>query len=130
MGMFGQVKSAINSILPKLFTDEDLTTSVIWKRFESSDWNDLQGLNVDTYTEFPLTSIKPRSMTELQRSVVFPSLGRTKFSNDSDYIFQYGDMPSGATNKDLLVEGGSIYQVEKISPVFGLIVCVSVKGYA
>ena len=49
---------------------------------------------------------------------------------DVVYLFQYDDIPSGASIRDKLIDGDYTYGVKRILPVFNLITKVEVKGYA
>ena len=129
MGMFAQIRNSVNSILPRLYTDEDLVTEVTWRKFSTSGFDDAKGYAEDTYVNYTISAIKlekeNKSATQGVRSTgVSMSIG------DVVYLFQYGDLPDGISTRDVIVEDGLTYSVEKIYPVFGLVTKVEVKGYA
>ena len=132
MAIFKQIQGAVNSILPSLYNDEDLTTTITWKRFKSSEFNESEGVNEDTYTNFAnIAAIK------VERETGATSAGRHwppgpygLASGDVQYLFQFDDVPENASIRDLIVDGDITYNVKKIYPVFGLIVKVDVVGYA
>lgn len=135
MTIFAQIQSAVNSILPGLFTDEDLTTTVTWKVFTESTFDEDQGVNVDSYREYKnIKAIKVEK--EMHGSGNFLSAGVASQMGitlgDNVYLFQADDVPTGASIRDVIVESdlGMTYSVRKIFPVFGLITKVEVQGYA
>ena len=136
MAIFKQIQGAVNSILPTLYDDEDLTVDITWKRFKGSVFNEDEGVNEDTYTDFTdISAIKvEREMGSKDSGRTFPPGPWSIASGDVQYLFQFGDVPEGASIRDLIVEvvGGQTitYNVKKIYPVFGLIVKVDVLGYA
>lgn len=136
MTLFSQIKNSVNSILPRLYSDPDLTTEITWKVFKDSVFDESMGVNVDTYTDY----------TKIQAIRVEKEIGASKFggyntgslasqfgvgSGDTVYLFKFDDVPTAASIRDTIVEpNGMKYSVKKIYPVFGLIVKVEVKGYA
>ena len=132
MAIFSQIQSAVNSILPRLYTDPGLTTIITWKKFTSSEFDEDEGVNIDTYTDFTgIAAIK------VEKEIGSGNAGRTYppgqwnlASGDVVYLFQFDDVPANASIRDLIVEPGFNYSVKKIWPVFGLIVKVEVEGYA
>ena len=131
MGIFGQIQNAVNSILPQLYTDEQLTTTVTWRKFAGSSFNEASGVNEDTYTDSTIKAIKVEKevgSTNAGRS--YPPGPWSMASGDIQYLFKPESVPEGASIRDLIVEGDMTYSVKKIYPVFGLIVKVEVEGYA
>lgn len=134
MAIFSQIQSAVNSILPRLYTDEGLTTILIWKKFADSDFDEDQGVNVDTYTDYPdIAAIKVEKeigSTNPGRSYPNQQGVWSMASGDVVYLFQDDSVPDGASIRDLIVDGTDTYSVKRIFPVFGLIVKVEVEGYS
>jgi len=134
MAIFSQIQGAVNSILPSLYSDEDLTTNVTWKKFKGSEFNEEEGVNEDSYTEFKsINAIKvEREMGSKNAGRTYPPGPWSIASGDVQYLFQFADVPADASIRDLVIdnETGITYNVKKIYPVFGLIVKVDVLGYA
>lgn len=134
MGIFSQIQGAVNSILPQLYEDEDLTTIVTWKVFSSSVFNEDTGVNEDTYAD--TTGIKAikveKEIGSTNPGRAFPPGPWAIASGEVQFLFQHGDVPANASIRDLIVDGdtGITYNVKKIYPVFNLIVKVGVEGYA
>lgn len=131
MGIFGQIKNSVNSILPQLYNDPELTTALTWRKFSGSTFNEEAGVNEDTYTDSSVVAIR------VEKEVGSTNAGRTyppgpwsMASGDIQYLFKYESVPDGASIRDLIVDGDMTYSVKKIYPVFGLIVKVEVEGYA
>lgn len=134
MSIFGQIQSSVNSILPSLFTDMELTTNVTWKVFQNSEFDENLGYNVDTYKEYK--NIRGIRIEKEQRgssnylvNAATSQLGVAL--GESVYLFQYPDIPVGASLRDILyeVDTSMQYRVSKIFPVFGLITKVEILGY-
>lgn len=132
MGIFAQIQSAVDSILPQLYEDDDLTSVVVWKKFADSNFDEDEGVNVDSYTDYE--DIKA---IRVEKEIGSNSPGRTyppgpwsMASGEVQFLFQYDSVPVGASIRDLIVDGSLTYSVKKIFPVFGLIVKVDVEGYA
>ena len=132
MTIFGQIQSAVNSILPRLYTDTQLTTIITWKKFKSSVYNEEEGVNEDAYTDFTkIAAIKvEKEVGSTNAGRTFPPGPWAISSGEVQYLFQFADVPDGASIRDLIVDGSITYNVKKIYPVFGLIVKVEVIGYA
>lgn len=129
MGMFAQIQNSVNSILPKLYEDEDLTTDITWRKFSGSAWDDAQGMAIETYVEYPVTAIKLEKENKSATSGVRSS-GVSMSASDVVYLFRHGDLPDGITTRDVIIDNGNSYSVEKIYPVFDLVTKVEVQGYA
>jgi hypothetical protein len=132
MGIFAQIQSAVDSILPQLYEDDDLTSVVVWKKFTSSDFDEDEGVNVDVYTDYEdIKAIKvEKEIGSNSPGKTYPPGPWSMASGEVQYLFQHDDVPEGASIRDLIVDGSFTYSVKKIFPVFGLIVKVDVEGYA
>lgn len=132
MGIFSQVKSSTNSILPKFFDDPDLVVSVTWKVFGGSTFDEAQGINVETFTDYSLDAIRIEKEIGTFRAnqAVAPPGPWMMATGETVYLFKYEDVPSGASIRDFVVDGSYTYGIRKILPVFNMIVKVEVKGYA
>lgn len=134
MGVFSQIQGAVNSILPTLYTDDDLTTDITWKKFTGSVFNEEEGVNEDSYRDYTsIAAIKiEREMGSKNAGRTFPPGPWAIASGDVQYLFQFADVPADASIRDLVVDNETniVYNVKKIYPVFGLIVKVDVIGYA
>ena len=132
MAIFKQIQGAVNSILPTLYNDTDLTTIITWKKFKASVYNETEGVNEDSYTSFSnIAAIKvEKEVGSTNAGRAFPPGPWAVASGDVQYLFQFDDVPDGASIRDLIVDGDITYNVKKIYPVFGLIVKVDVVGYA
>ena len=132
MGIFSQIQGAVDSILPQLYEDEDLTTVVTWKKFSTSEFDHDAGVNVDAYTNYAdIKAIKVEKeigSRDMWRGNTQGILSIA--SGDVVYLFQDRNVPEGASIRDLIIDGAFTYSVKKIFPVFGLIVKVEVEGYA
>jgi len=135
MSIFAQIKSSVNSILPSLFDDPDLTTMVTWKRFENSAFNENTGVNEDTYKDFksiPAIRVDKDISTSkfVQNRLSASQMGLAV--GDNAYLFEADSVPEGASIRDIIIEEstGMRYSVKRINPVFGLITKIEVKGYA
>lgn len=130
MGIFGQVKSAVSSILPGLFADPDLAIDVTWKMFAGSVFDEAQGVNVETYTDYALSAIRvEKEIGSIQTRAAPPGPWMMSIG-DVVYLFKSEDVPAGASIRDSLVDGEYTYGIKKIFPIFNLITKVEVKGYA
>ncbi len=88
--------------------------------------------NVDTYIDS-----SPINVIRVEKEIGAANAGRAfppgqwgTSTGDVVYLFQFADVPDGASIRDMIVEGAITYNVKKIYPVFGLIMKVEVLGYA
>ena len=130
MGLFGQVRSTVIATLPTFFEDDEATTEVTWKLYGGSNYNSTLGYNVETWTEYTLTAIKIEKVEGSKKTKLYPPAGGSMATGDMVFLFKSPDLPTGASGRDLIVDGSITYAVEKILPVFNLITKVEVKGYA
>jgi len=128
MGMFGQIRNSVNSILPRLYNDEDLVVEVTWRKFINSVFNDVLGFNEDTYVDYTVNAIKLEKENTSSGGV--RSSGVAMSVGDIVYLFRYVDLPSGISTRDVIVEDSNPYSVTKIYPVYELVTKVEVRGYA
>lgn len=129
MGMFAQIKASVNSILPSLYNDDDLAIDVTWRKFTGSVFNETTGVNDETYTEYTIRAIR------IQKETQGMSTGRASGGvpitvGDVAYLFKGPDLPEGASTRDIIVDTGYSYAIDKIVPIFGLVTQVDVRGYA
>lgn len=129
MGMFGQIRNSVNSILPRLYEDPELVTNITWRKYSGSAWNDAEGYAEETYVDYAIAAIKLEKENKSATSGT-RSTGVSMSIGDVVYLFQYTDLPDGISTRDVIVENGYSYSVEKIYPVFELVTKVEVKGYA
>lgn len=129
MGMFAQIKSSVNSILPSLYEDEELATDITWRKFTGSVFNETSGVNDETYEESTIRAIRIEKETQ-GMSTGRQSGGVPITVGDVVYLFKGPDLPEGASTRDIIVESGYAYAIDRITPVFGLVTKVEVKGYA
>lgn len=130
MGIGSSITNAVNSILPSLYSDDVLSTSVTWKRFSDSGFDEAKGYNVETYDDFTVTAIRLEKEASARTTLQTPPGANAITLGDIVYMFRYPDLPDGISTKDLIVDGSFVYQVEKIIPVFDLVTKVEVRGYA
>lgn len=130
MPLFSQIARSVNSILPRLFGDPDLASTITWRLFTGSDWDDSAGMNVEAFTNFDLISIRIEKEVGSMRTSKFPPGAFMMSTGDLVFLFEAGDIPSGASIRDQIIDGDMTYGVKRIEPVFGLITKVEVKGYA
>ena len=132
MGIFAQIQSAVDSILPQLYEDEDLVNRVTWKVFSDSEFDEDQGVNVDTYTDHTdIPAIKVEKQVGTRDMWRGNTTGLLSIaSGDVVYLFRDSGVPTGSSIRDLIIDGSFTYSIKKIWPVFGLIVKVEVEGYS
>ena len=130
MGFFSQITRAVDSILPKLFDDDELAVDITWRLFESAVFNPDTQVNEETYTESTIAAIRLKKDIGGMRYRQLPPGPWNMAVGDVVFLFQSDNIPSGASIKDLIVDAGYSYGIEKITPIFGLITQVEVKGYA
>jgi hypothetical protein len=129
MGMFSQIKGAVNSILPSLYDDDELAIDITWRKFTGSVFNETTGVNEETYTESTVRAI--RIEKETQGMTTGRQSGGVPITvGDVAYLFKGPDIPDGASTRDIIVDSGYAYAIDKIVPVFGLVTKVEVRGYA
>lgn len=131
MGIFAQIQSAVDSILPQLYEDDDLVTVITWKRFADNVFNESLGVNEETYTDFPdINAIKVEKEVGTRNWQGNVQGDWSIASGDVIYLFRDQNVPDNVSVRDLIVDGAITYSVKKIFPVFNLIVKVEVEGYS
>jgi len=130
MGFFSQIKSSVDSVLVKLFADPDLPVTVLWKVFVGSEWDEDQGVNVETFNPVSVQAIRVEKEVGSIQTKTVPPGPWTMAIGDVVYLFKSGDVPQGSSIRDLLIDGDYTYGIRRILPIFDLITKVEVKGYA
>ncbi len=128
--MFKRIKKLTKSLLNKLFNDRLLTTDVIYKKFESSNYDDSTGKNVVTYSEYLITTIRSNTALEAQgSSTVLSAIGFT--AGEMFFFIRAEDIPrdnlyDSTILKDYIVADNKEYIIKKCIPIFDIFCKVQV----
>lgn len=128
--MFKQIKRQAKSLLNKLFTDKDLITEIVYKKFESAEYDEMTGKNVITYSEYGLSSIRSNTALESQgASTVLSGIGFD--AGEMFFFIMAEDIPrdnlyGSEVLKDYIVADGKDYIIKKCVPIFDIFAKVQV----
>ena len=128
--MFKIIKKQANALLKKLFNDTELTTDVVYKKFESSTYDEMTGKNVSTYSDYAITTIRSNTALEAQgASSVLSAIGFD--AGEMFFFIRAEDIPrdnlySSEILKDYVVADNRDYQIKKRVPIFDIFAKVQV----
>ena len=107
------LKSAEKSIA-KLFLDDNLISSITYKSFQGSTFDEPSGYNAEVFIEYSMTAIR----TE-KRRLGLPAPGELGgiVGTEVNYLIQADDMPDEYSTRDLLVHDTKTYGIEKITKI-------------
>ena len=128
--MFDNVFAAVNELVPKIFGDDNITLSLVWKRFRSSEFDEGKGYNVEVYDSFTLTGIRCEKEAGFRTGAQYPPGVNQMAESEVAFLFQSADMPTGISTRDVIEVGGLKYSVELIIPCTQTVTKVEAKGYA
>lgn len=122
------IKQYATSILKSIYSNGP-TTSVIYKKLISSDFDPQTGSNVKQYEDYEIKVI--RSDTSLEVSGASTVLKAIGFSaGEKVYIIPYNELPRDPLDqtimKDIIVENDVEYKIKKAIPVFDVLVILQV----
>lgn len=128
--MFRQIQSAVNSILPKLFEDDGLYVEVTYKKFVSDTFDPAQGFNVEQYTDHEVRAIRLAATISItKRGGIRYDPGTLSMQRgECVFMFQPGDLPSGLSLRDVIVQDGRNYAILNIENIFGLALKIQASG--
>jgi len=124
MAISSKIAKAISKIIPKLFQDESLICNVIYKRLESIEFSEVEGVTIENFSDHTLTAIR----TE-KAFVPFPLSSTAGGSIASSQVyFLLRSLPDSASITDKIVETGTVWGIDEIKDIFGKAFQVKAKG--
>lgn len=126
---FSQIEKNAKSLLKRLF-NSSLSIEVVYKKFESSSYDEATGKNTSTYSEYSIDAIRSNTALEAQgASTVLSAIGFE--AGEMFFFIMAKDIPR--TNlydqeilKDYIVVDNQDYQVKKCVPVFEIFAKIQV----
>ena len=123
MGLTSSILAATAKSIDRLFNDKNLTTTVIYKLFQGSTFNESLGFSQEVFINVSLISIR----TERKRfSISAPGEMGAIAGVEINYLIQ--QLPEGYSNRDIIEHEGTNHQIEKISKIADLAFKIEVKG--
>lgn len=126
---FSKLQSKAGSFLDKILKSGAEST-VVYKLFQSSDYDDDTGMNVDTYSEYEIEAI--RVDASLQAQWASTILAGVSFNaGEIIYIVKHSDMPrtdvySTDILKDYITDNDMDRQIKNAIPIFDILVKIQV----
>lgn len=126
---FSKLQSKAGSFLDKILKSGAEST-VVYKLFQSSDYDDATGMNVDTYSEYEIEAI--RVDASLQAQWASTILAGVSFNaGEIIYIVKHSDMPrtdvySTDILKDYITDNDMDRQIKNAIPIFDILVKIQV----
>jgi hypothetical protein len=106
--------------------DTALRSQITYKRFDTQEYSNALGYEVNSYTEYSLDAIR-LSHTQASNLV---GVGTIEIGSQL-YLLKGDDAPTGMSLKDEIVdEFNELQKVSNITPIFGLAVAVTIEGGA
>jgi len=128
--LFKHIKKQANSLLNRLFNDAELTTEVVYKKFESESYDEATGKSTSTYSEYSVDAIRSNTALEAQgTSSVLNAIGFE--AGEMFFYLRKSDIPrdnlyDSEILKDYIVADGKDYQVRKCVPIFDIFARIQV----
>lgn len=128
MSYYNQIMRGVDQVAPKLFSDEDFTTSIIWKVHKGATWNVEERKNDETYEEHSVTVMKLMKEYNSMSTRNLPAGIGGLVTGQTMYIARVDvDVPEGYSYKDLIVDDQT-YGIERYFTVLNKFLLIDVKG--
>jgi len=123
VGITSSILKASSASIDRLFQDENLTSSVVYKLFQGSTFSESLGYTQDVYINFELFAIR----TE-RRKFSIASAGETGGIAGVEVNYLVQELPENYSNRDILEHNGTNHQIEKISKIADIAYKIEVVG--
>jgi hypothetical protein len=124
MGFFKSIKRPINKVLDDLFNDEDLRTSITYKKKTGAHWDDDLQRNVATEESYTIFAIM---LKHSWKSVEWSKSASVQVG-DRLYMIRYKDAPADLSINDVIVHGDQTLDIKAIDPIFAFAYSITVEG--
>lgn len=129
--LFKHIKRQTNSLLNRLFSDPEMVTEIIYKKFDSEDYDEATGKTTFVYVEYD-DVFAIRSNTALEAQGTSSVLNAIGFEAGEMFFFlRKSDIPrdnlyDSEILKDYITADGKDYQVRKCVPIFDIFARIQV----
>lgn len=112
---FKAVKVSVNAVLDSLLGDTSLARDITYKKYTSESFDSTKGYTVSVFTSTIIKAIKLKHNEFSQKL----DIGEVQ-AGDTVYLIRNIDMPSGASLKDILIDGSETLKVKSLQDIFQL----------
>lgn len=121
MTLMSIVEPPVTALLGELLADPVLSKAVTYRRWVSQSFDRALGHVVEAYSDVILTALELRHTREsIKSSSAEVSIG------DKLFVFRHGDLPSGYSQRDVIVESGKQHRIKGIDEIFSIATAISV----
>ena len=130
--MLAQIRQAVLAILPKLFDDEDLAKDVTYRVFKGTSFDSEKGYNIEQWAEYNVKVIPLNTVMGGRKvsPVAFGALTTPMQTGNTLFMFRTADLPESCSVRDTIVCDSIVYNIVRITPIFGLITQMEVVSNA
>jgi hypothetical protein len=130
MQLINTIQRQVKPVIQALLKDTGLKESVTYKKYVSEAFDSTEGHNVKVTADTPLDGLVVAHTKESLKMLVSEGNMESKIQlGDKAYIFEFGDCPTGMSLKDQLLDSDSrLHGIQDITPVYKIVIIVTVKG--
>ena len=107
-----------------VFTDPVLKERVTYRSFTGQSFDRSVGYNVNTYSDKKIKAVRMKHNKRSSESV----WGKVEIG-DVLFVFLYEDMPTGLSQKDIIVDNDdNLFKIKDITPLMEIVILITVEG--
>lgn len=126
MQLINTVQRQVKPVIQALLMDTGLKETITYKKYVSQSFDNTEGHNITVTSDTPIEGIVVAHTKESLKMLQAESEIQI---GDKAYIFEFGDCPSGMSLKDSILDSDSIiHAIKDITPVYGMVVIVTIEG--
>lgn len=119
----------VNQVAPSIFKDPNMTVNLTWKVFLKAEFDREQRKNIEKYQIYNnIVAVKLQKKIDSMNTRNLPSGVGGLVTAETTYLLEMKTIPAGVSFRDLIIEDGVTYGVEKIHKVMKRFVLVDIRG--
>lgn len=119
----------VNQVAPSIFKDPNMTVNLTWKVFLKAEFDREQRKNIEKYQIYNnIVAVKLQKKIDSMNTRNLPSGVGGLVTAETTYLLEMKTIPADVSFRDLIIEDGVTYGVEKIHKVMKRFVLVDIRG--
>lgn len=127
--LYKQIMRGVNQVAPSIFKDPNMTVNLTWKVFLKAEFDREQRKNIEKYQIYNnIVAVKLQKKIDSMNTRNLPSGVGGLVTAETTFLLEMKTIPADVSFRDLIIEDGVTYGVEKIHKVMKRFVLVDIRG--
>jgi hypothetical protein len=128
-GLYNQIMRGVNSVSKEVFKDDQMVVSLTWKVFSKASFDRELRKNVELFIIHPaIPAVKVQKKINSMNTLNLPTGIGGLVTGELEYMLELKNAPDEMSYRDLIIEDGVTYGIDKIHKIMKRFVIVAVKG--